>query len=300
MTRGSGHRSRWWRPLGVVALVIAVVGSSVAAWHHLPAHAALATRHRRPPLGHGTVSHLSLPSGDRNGARRAVWVYRPAVADSAHLPVVYYLHGFPGGTDDPDTMGLAQLLDERNAKGAAPFVLVAPDGNGPVQEDTEWADAADGAIKLESFVIDNLIAAVEGHHRRPARDRALIGFSMGGYGAINIGLHHPDLYGQLVSVAGYYLLDDPDGIGIRDQAWRERNNPSHHLAAAKGRRFLLVRPDNEGDPLMDGEDQRIAPLLRAAGASTVATWERSGQHDLDFARSQFPSIFDFLSQGWEG
>jgi S-formylglutathione hydrolase FrmB len=294
MTKGSGRRSRWWRPFGMVALAIVVIGSSVAAWRHPPAPGA----HARGTTRRGTVSHLSLPSGDRGGAPRNVWVYRPGVPDSAQLPVVYYLHGIPGTDEDMSAMGLAHLLDERNAHGAPPFVLVAPDGNGPHQEDTEWADAADGSVELESFVTGTLISAVEGRHRRPASDRVLMGFSMGGYGAMNIGLHHPGLYGQMVAVAGYYVIDDPDGVGLADRAWRKRNDPGRHLAAAKGRRFLLVRPDNDGDPLMEGEDERFAPLLRAAGATTVTTWERSGQHDLDFVSSQFPSILDFLAKGW--
>lgn len=301
MTMGSGRRARWWRPLGTIAMVIALVGASVAAWDHLPANAG----GRRHPIGsvvaagrHGAVTHLSLPSGDRDGARRQVWVYRPAVPDSATLPVVYYLHGHPGSFDDLGSTGVARLLDARNAHGAAPFVLVAPDGNGPNQQDTEWADAEDGSVELESFVIGPLITAVEGRHRRPAQDRAIVGFSMGGYGAINIGLRHPALYGQVVTVAGYYVIDDPDGVGDADRAWRERNNPGRHLAAAKGRRFLFVRPDGEDDPLMEGEDERFAPLLRAAGASTAVTWERAGQHDLDFVYAQFPSISDFLAQGW--
>jgi S-formylglutathione hydrolase FrmB len=35
---------------------------------------------------------------------------------------------------------------------------------------------------------------------------------MGGYGATNLALRHPDLFGQLVSVAGYHHVDDPDGV----------------------------------------------------------------------------------------
>src|SRR5690242_11316122 len=46
--------------------------------------------------GPGTVQLLELPSGDADGRTREVWVYRPAVPDSATLPVVYFLHGYPG------------------------------------------------------------------------------------------------------------------------------------------------------------------------------------------------------------
>src|SRR6266403_2167464 len=46
--------------------------------------------------GPGTVQLLELPSGDADAKTREVWVYRPAVPDSADLPVVYLLHGYPG------------------------------------------------------------------------------------------------------------------------------------------------------------------------------------------------------------
>src|SRR5207245_2907553 len=94
-----------------------------------------------------------------------------------------------------------------------------------VREDTEWANSADGADPLETFVTTAVTHAVEGAHPRPARLRTIAGVSMGGYGAMNIGLHQPTLYGQIVSVSGYFHIDDPDKVFAGNRKLEAANSP---------------------------------------------------------------------------
>ena len=115
-------------------------------------------------------------------------MYRPAVPDSAELPVLYFLHGYPGSASDVFDAALPRLIDRLVAEGYPPFVLAAPDGNGPSHRDTEWANAVDGTDQFETFVTGNVIRAVEGSHLRDRTRRAIAGFSMGGYGAVNLAL----------------------------------------------------------------------------------------------------------------
>ncbi len=306
------HRwvNRLRRPAVVLAVAGALTASSGVGWSRQrhqrvaatqdhtgarhPRAAARIVRARRT----GTVSRMQLPSGDRGGASRSTWVYRPAVPDSAELPVLYYLHGDPGGSEDLGRNGVPALLDRWIAAGGQPFVLVAADGNSDRQSDTEWADSADGSVRLESFLIHTLIPAIEGDHPRTSRHRAIIGLSMGGYGAVNIALHHPTTFAQVISVAGYYVIDDPDGVGAGDPRWQRANDPRSNIAAAKGLRFLFLRPDGEDNPLMLGEDARFAPLLLGAGASEAQTIEGPGSHGIAFLRSELPTAFRFLASGW--
>src|SRR5581483_10208886 len=90
-----------WLVTGAAFLVAAQAKASPPR----PASAAPSTTTSAPALtptatvpvprasGPGTVQILQLPSGDADGKTREVWVYRPAVPDSAGLPVVYLLHG---------------------------------------------------------------------------------------------------------------------------------------------------------------------------------------------------------------
>jgi len=247
--------------------------------------------------GPGTVQLLQLPSGDADGHTREVWLYRPAVADSADLPVVYLLHGYPGNDRDVDTIHLADLLDQQFQAGAAPFVVAVPNGRSGIKPDTEWADSVDGEVRVESFIVSTAIPHVEGANRRDAAHRAIVGFSMGGYGSANLAEHHPDLFGQLVSIAGYYHIDDLSGMGAGNPAWEDGYSPDRHVTALSGTHTLVIVDAQEADPLIKGEGARFAGLLRAAGQNPAFV-VAPGNHSWQMVAGQVPAIVGFLDAGW--
>ena len=259
------------------------------------APAAPVARPKRP--GPGTVQFFTMPSGDADGKRRSFWVYRPGLPDTADLPVVYFLHGYPGNERALSQTDFAWTLERAFASGVAPFVVVAPNGQSGLRPDTEWADAADGKVRLETWLVDHLIPAVEGPNRRDRAHRAVMGFSMGGFGAMNLGLRHPDLFGQIVSIAGYFRIDDPSGMGRRDPQWEEANSPDRHVAAGAGSRILLVSAAEESDPLIVGEAQRYRRLAEAAGQHPTLV-VAPGPHLFDLVVTQLPGVARFLSAGW--
>src|SRR4051812_5534432 len=203
-----------------------------------PAPTASPAAESAPPDPKGRTEVLTLRT---EGAKtsRDVWIYEPAGVDPSTLPIVYFLHGVPGHARDVID-NLASELDSTIAAGAPPFVLVAPDGNGDHHDDTEWADAADGTDDVETFVTTEVIPAVERSSARPRERRAIAGFSMGGYGAMNLAIRNPSLFSQVVSLAGYFHVDDPDGMFGRDPAVESANSPDQRVADAAGLRVLLV------------------------------------------------------------
>ena len=294
-----------WLVTGAAFLVAAQAKASPAR----PASAAPSTTTSAPALtptatvpvprasGPGTVQILQLPSGDADGKTREVWVYRPAVPDSAGLPVVYLLHGYPGNDGDVESINLAGLLDQQFATGATPFVVAVPNGRSDVKADTEWADSVDGQVRVESFIVSTAIPAVEGPHRRDAAHRAIAGFSMGGYGSANLAEHHPDLFGQLVSIAGYYHLDDLSGMGTGSPAWEDAYSPDRHVVDLAHTRSLVVIDDQEADPLIQGEGIRFAGLLQDAGQNPVFVVAH-GNHSWQMVAGEVPAIVAFLDAGW--
>lgn len=192
--------------------------------------------------GPGSVTVEKLRSPDGSQAVREVWIYRPGgVRDDARLPVVYVLHGYPGQAAGLWTRGdTARRLDAIFASGMRPFVVVTMDGEGRKHKDSEWADSVDGADRLESFILDRVIPSVEGDRRRDACHRAVAGFSMGGYGAVNLAQRHPDVYGQAVSIAGYFRIDDTDGVFANDPAVERANAPDQQVARMHGLRLFLL------------------------------------------------------------
>jgi len=173
---------------------------------------------------------------------------------------------------------------------------VSPDGNCAARGDTEWADATDGTDPIETFVTTQLIAAVEGTNPRPRELRAIAGFSMGGYAAANIAEHRPDLYGQVVSLAGYFHVDDPDGV-FANPAAIDANSPDRHLDKLQGEHVALIQGEGDAERPEAGEAIRFSTLLdNARIANTLAI--TPGGHGWAWAAQQTGTWAKFLAEGW--
>jgi S-formylglutathione hydrolase FrmB len=244
----------------------------------------------------GTVSVLQIrgPSDKQN---HPVWIWRPPGPDSATIPVVYFLHGDPGEASDPFTAGLANVLNKRLQEGYPPFVFASVDGNGEHHADTEWANSADGSDLVMDRLLDAAIPAVEGSHMRNAAHRAVAGFSMGGYGAMNIAMQHPGVFGQVVSLAGYFVVNDLSGMFASQPAVIARNTPSAHPWQARGMQVLLDEDASDGDSLIKGQAAWMGDLLRKYHVP-VTVEIQPGSHDWIYAMSALQYSFTFLSNSW--
>jgi S-formylglutathione hydrolase FrmB len=275
----------WLRLVSALCLSSVAIGSSAVA----TGSAACAL-----PIAHGRVEVLHVPSEDNDVPVRDVWVYRPPVPDSAQLPVVYFLHGVPGAARDFFGAGGAAALDLAFAEGARPFVLAAPTGSGNARGDTEWANSVDGVDEVEAYVIDRVIPAVEGAHRRDRAHRIIAGFSMGGYGAANLALHHPNLFAGAASFAGYFHIDDPDAVFGNDPHVEDANDPEVLVKTVRSVRFWLGDGDSDDEPVVQGEAQRFAavagPLVHP-GDLVLAP----GSHNYGFVLDHVPDLARFVA-----
>lgn len=148
--------------------------------------------------GKSLDGNLEADSPDRDAT-----VYLPPsyLADQARrFPVVYLLHGY-GVRDDMFTTRFASLQESGDRLAAAPgfseAIVVTPDAftlhkgsmysNSPTTGD--W----------ERFIAEDLVAYMDGHYRTLASrtSRGLAGHSMGGYGALRIGMKRPDVFMSL-------------------------------------------------------------------------------------------------------
>jgi S-formylglutathione hydrolase FrmB len=227
-----------------------------------------------------------------------VWVWRPPGPDSAGIPVVYFLHGYPGAARDCFSVGMAALLDERLREGYPPFVVACPDGNGSAHSDTEWANAANGTDQVMSRVTGADIAAVEGAHRRPAALRVIAGFSMGGYGAMNIAMQNPGLFGSVVSISGYFVTNDLSGMFEDIPVVLARNDPSAHPAEARGMHVILEEDADDPLKLVRGQAAWMAGLLATAGVPAVLRI-MPGAHSWRYALHAFADALIYLEQYWQ-
>jgi len=186
----------------------------------------------RPGGGAGTIEHITVHGkaleGNLEGDSpdREVTVYLPpsyAADQSRRFPVVYLLHGY-GGRDDTFTARLANLPESADrlaaAQGFSELIVVTPNAfslhkgsmysNSPTTGD--W----------ERFIADDLVAYIDGHYRTltSRMSRGLAGHSMGGYGALRIGMKRPDVFFSLYVMSACCLTAN-------------RNPPPEAMAASE-------------------------------------------------------------------
>ena len=244
-----------------------------------------------PPRFRGSLQVLTLPAGEHATPTRKVFVYRPPGPDSARYPVIYLLHGLPGTAGSAlHVSGARGDADLWAATGHTPVVIAVPEGQSNAVEDTEWGDDVRGRFHLESWVLHTVVPAVEGRYRRPAGRRAVIGFSMGAFGAMDYALRHRDVFGQVAALGGYWQLEDPDGVFGASPATRDPWRPLLLARRARGGRFLVVSSCHSKDaPMVDA--------LRRNGGS-VTHLRLVGGHTWLLVRDNFPTLLAWLGAGW--
>ena len=195
------------------------------------------------PLIHHKGSTLvqdEVVSPALGGQRKAFLVYLPPsyntpTGKAKHYPTLYLLHGAPGTYRDWFTGGKAdQSADTLIALGKIPeLILILPDGNGRAGETSEWGNSFDQHQNIETYVAVDLVKYVDAKYRSIAEPayRGIGGNSMGGFGATNIVVHHPDIFGFVISLGGYYRAEG--SIWGNNAAYMHENSPIDILPSDK-------------------------------------------------------------------
>jgi S-formylglutathione hydrolase FrmB len=144
------------------------------------------------------------------GTLRPGYVYLPPGFNAAaRYPVVYLLHGMRGSPAEYiDATQLPAFADTEIAAGRLqPFIAIIPAAGATPDYNGEWAGAWENAL------VERIVPWVDAHlpTQPTAAGRVLAGLSAGGFGAVDIGLRHPLLFGTIESWSGYFspLHDGP-------------------------------------------------------------------------------------------
>mgnify|MGYP003328458547 FL=1 len=245
----------------------------------------------------GVLKKISVPSPEKDYPTRTVYIWTPPVGDdqAAKLPIVYFLHGWPS-TPNGLMSGTINALNDSFDLGASPFLAVFPDGNATTHIDSEWADSYDKRAMIETWLTTNVIKAVEGENLRSKDQRAILGFSMGGYGAATIGIHHPELYSQVVTLAGYFVVDDLTnafGKPTINKAKISYQTPSNYLKNANQIRWFLGEAAQDYTILIKGQASAWAKKLKSRNAEYQLS-RIDGGHDYTFVANEMDSVANWL------
>lgn len=146
----------------------------------------------RLPNGPGLQHHVLKSAALGHDVGYVVWT--PSRYDATRkYPIVYFLHGM-GGTESADAAGFSGWVAKGIEKGLLPPVLVVfPNGG---------LSGYRGAV--EKMIVGELIPLIDRTYPTlaQAQSRAVVGFSMGGTGAVRLSVMHPGLFAAAVSMAG--------------------------------------------------------------------------------------------------
>jgi len=154
------------------------------------------------------------PLGDPH--LRRVPVYLPPSYDEQigkRYPVIYVLTGFTGRgrmllNDNPWSESLDDRLNRLIGSGACGEVIVVmPDCFTRYGGSQYLNSTATG--RYQDHLVQELVPYVDARYRTlPGRDhRGVVGKSSGGYGALVLGLQHPEVFGAVASHSGDVVFD---------------------------------------------------------------------------------------------
>ncbi len=166
----------------------------------------------------GTVEHIKVHGVSLEGnlegdsPDRDVFIYLPpsyATSRNQRYPVVYLLHGY-GLTGERwmTFANLAAIADKDISAGTMKeMILVSPDAYTVHGGSMYSASVTTG--DWEAYIAQDLVAYVDKSYRTIADrlSRGLAGHSMGGYGALRIGMKRPDVFSSLYPMSSCCLID---------------------------------------------------------------------------------------------
>lgn len=229
-----------------------------------------------------------------------------ALPPNQKLPAVYLLHGGDGTYRDWSNYSEVARYAEQG------YLLVMPEGN-----NSYYTNAVDRPQdKFEDYIVKDLIADVESRFPVIVRrdSRAIVGVSMGGFGAVKIALKHPELYGFAAGLSS--ALDVPSRpfsikrisqyrghaqiFGLWGSATRRDNDPLVLVQTADPAAtpyVFLSCGDREG---LLAINRKFSNLLKQRAFHHEFHSVPYGNHDWNQWNSQLPAVFSALSQHLHG
>jgi S-formylglutathione hydrolase FrmB len=228
-----------------------------------PAPAAKTVEFESKSVGRAMKYQVVLPKGYETGTDR--------------YPVLYLLHGFSGNYTNWGRLKVPEFA------AAYDLIVVMPDAGNSWY--VNWPKGDDGRLdNWEDAIAKDLIGHVDATYRTIARreGRAINGLSMGGYGALMLGLRHPDLFASAGSHSG--------AVGFA-KAVATRLRAGEDPAAKKAPRKASEAPNPQ-----IGIEGFSSQAERTPKGRPFSTAEQADAHDpfklaLDLASDRRPQIY---------
>jgi hypothetical protein len=166
---------------------------------------------RAARTGHGALEWLGIPGLVSRAGTHPALVYLPPqygvrAYRNRRFPVVELLPGYPGHPRNwAEQFDVATVLDQGIESGrVSPLIAVMPTSIVAPPRDTECVNVVDGP-QVETYLTTDVPDALTHVFRAQpiSTGWGVMGYSTGGYCAVNLALRHPDRYRAAVSLSGY-------------------------------------------------------------------------------------------------
>jgi enterochelin esterase-like enzyme len=242
-------------------------------------------------------------------------VLLPKEYDSLHTnyPVVYLLHGF--GDDETAWYKYGLITYYSDANASIPMIYVMPQGF-----NTYWVNKYNGKFPYMDMFIKELVPTIDSLFRtiKDPQQRAVMGFSMGGYGALILPAKNPDVFntGVVLSMSfrtdKQYMSESQDGWNsqwgsifggsgssgtARLTNYFKANSPFYFFKnpgdeSLKGQNYFFDCGDDE-ESLSETNDA-LHDLLRSLGIKHEYR-VRNGAHSWDYWHKSLPEALKYIS-----
>jgi enterochelin esterase-like enzyme len=279
---------------GLLLVAVAVAGAAPASASGVPASPAQALLPSFVEIVRGPAGGTIWQGVIRNSAyprspRLSLVYFPPGFSAQGRYPTLYVLHGIRGSPYSiANGLRFASFADNAIVAGQVrPFLAVMPPAGLTARFSGEWTGV------WERYVVDDVVPWSDRNlpALRLRAARAIAGLSAGGYGAADIGLRHPALFGTIESWSGSFFAPHDGSLRHASAKQLAANDPT---SLAEGEAALLRRlrtrfflSCGSRDPGNLLGSIHFARLLAALGVRH-RTFFAPGGHDGRFWQAQLP------------
>lgn len=237
-------------------------------------------------------------------------------------PVVYLLHGL--GDDENSWLEYGQVSQYADKSvqsyGTVPMIFVMPQAFR-----TYYVNDYKGSFRYQDMFVNELVPYIDSlfHTKADRQHRALMGYSMGGFGALNLHLKHPDIFGSTVPLSisvrtdEQYMAEDASGW---DEQWGrlfgepgfkgsdriteyyKQNSPFYILpkmTAAEIKQLNIYIDNGDKEQTLCRSNEELHILMRKLNVPHQFR-VRDGGHSFQYWCSALPNALRFISDAFEG
>ena len=293
--------------LGIIPLLMGLLGCEPEPKPPAPPY--------KPPLVRLLTERIFKSSILNRDIKYAVLLPREYDSLNSKYPVVYLLHGFGDNETAWYTWGDIMSYVDANASETIPMIYVMPQGF-----NSYWVNQYDGTSSYMDMLVNEMVPKIDllYHTIKDPQHRAVMGYSMGGYGALITTAKNPSVFKTGIVLSMSYRTDqqymaDPQsnwniqwgsifgGVGSSGAArltdYYKANNPFYFFTnpddiSLKGQNYYFDCGDDEEN--LSRPNDSLHDMLRNLNIKHEYR-VRNGSHSWDYWHGALPEALRYIS-----